>query len=265
MSFATSPTSVGQSAPRGDWLFKPLPIDNPRTRLICFPYAGGNASLFRGWPRYFPGVEIVGIQTPGRGARFRETPLRRIGDLVERVADAITPLLTTSCDFALYGHSLGALCAFEMARCLRRRAIKAPLGLFVSGREAPQISDKRPQIHRTPKDAFFPALTKRYPGGTPREIQNDPELMALLEPSIRADFEILETRVHRDEPPLAIPLFVFGGRMDQDIPLPELEAWAAQTSNRCEVAVLDGDHFFIQSNESEFLPQLARALASVEA
>jgi medium-chain acyl-[acyl-carrier-protein] hydrolase len=245
-----------------DWFFIPKPADQARIRLFCFPHAGGNGFFFRGWPKYFPSdVEIIGIQTPGRAARFREAPFRRIEDLVGRIADVMQPLLT--CHYAIYGHSFGALCAFETARFLRRKGTVAPLCLMLSGREGPQIPDKRPPLHRLPKLAFLETLLQRYPDGTPTEILLNGDFMDLLEPSIRADFEMLETWTYQEEAPLASPLFIFGGRADANVPGDALGAWASQTVGACFVELLPGGHFFMQKEEFTFLSSLARALRSV--
>jgi surfactin synthase thioesterase subunit len=126
----------------GPWVRRFTPRPKARLRLFCFPYAGGGASLYRGWSKALPlEVEVCSIQLPGREDRLREAPITSISLLVQALSYAIRPYLDRP--FAFWGHSMGALIAFELARQLRREVMPEPGHLFVSGRGAPQVPNSR--------------------------------------------------------------------------------------------------------------------------
>src|SRR5579883_2155511 len=132
--------------------FKPNP--QARLRLFCFPYAGGAASIYRLWPQLLPEtIEVHAIQLPGREGRLLEPTYVRLAPIIDEVTQAIAPLLDRP--FALFGHSLGALLAFELARQLRRLQRPQPIHFFASARRAPQFADPDPPIHRLPDAEFL--------------------------------------------------------------------------------------------------------------
>lgn len=226
-------------------------------RLYCFPYAGGNASAFMGWQDALPGhVEVCGVQLPGRGARFGEAPFR---DLVT-LADALAPVIQRSIDrpFALLGHSLGALVAFEVARRLAASGAPRPRHLHVSGSHAPRFRDPSRDYHRLADDKLVEVL--RDYNGTPREVLADRELVAMLLPSIRADFELAET--YRYQPPanLEIPVTAFAGREETRSSLDQVSGWAQETTGAFEQVWFEGGHFFIHEQRQQVLAQLASTL-----
>jgi medium-chain acyl-[acyl-carrier-protein] hydrolase len=223
-------------------------------RLFCFPYAGGNAQVYRNWQRDFPAeVSLSLAHLPGRGARIGEAPFRECRELVNALAEAITPQLPPV--FAFWGHSMGALVTFELARELRRRGRPTPLALFVSGRGAPQIPDPSPPAFNLPDQDFIAEL--RRLNGTPRELLDHPELAELFLPTIRADFELIETYVYKPEAPLACAIYAYGGLEDETIPAAELKAWQKQTSVAFKVRMFPGDHFYIHTSR-DLVPTLRR-------
>jgi medium-chain acyl-[acyl-carrier-protein] hydrolase len=237
--------------PVNEWLcyFK----HNPKAslRLFCFPYAGANATVYRSWAEKLPAsVEVVAIQLPGRGKRRREPPLTSLSKLVELLGSV--PLKEP---FAFFGHSMGALVAFELARLLRREGRALPLHLFVSGRSAPQLNSCHRPLHNLPTSELMQELHQL--DGTPTEVLEHPELMEMMLPILRADFSICDTYEYREEEPLACPISAFGGFQDVDVPRQNLEAWSEQTSNSFTLRMLPGKHFFIHSNETLFLNMLA--------
>jgi len=242
------------------WLrcFHPRP--EARLRLFCFPYAGRGASLFRTWAEHVPpDIEVVALQPPGREDRFREAALRRMAPLVDAIAGVIEPW----CDrpFAYFGHSMGALIAFELARFRRRGGRPMPEWLFVSGRRAPQIPDPEPPIPELPDEEFARELQRRYQG-IPAPIADDPELRALFLPMVKADLELVDTYVCEPEPPLDVPISVFGGTDDAITP-EELQAWQVHTTARCRVRMLPGDHFFINTGAEGILRKVVEDLRGV--
>src|SRR4051812_31370410 len=132
--------------PGTPWLVIPKRNPAARLRLFCFSYAGGGTTIFRTWPHRLPNdVELCAVLLPGRESRLRETPFTSMPPLVEALSHALEPYLTMP--FAFWGHSLGALIGFELARARRRQRLSGPVHLFISGVGAPQIPDLTPQLH----------------------------------------------------------------------------------------------------------------------
>lgn len=239
------------------WLLLPRLNPTARFRLFCFPYAGGNASLFKMWPRHLPAnVELFPIQLPGKGKRMTELPFIRISQIVEALASALFPYMDKPCAF--FGHSMGAMISFELTRKLRKLHGFEPRHLFVSGRCAPQWPARTNRTYDLPEEEFMCEL--RELNGTPREVLEHAELMQLLLPQLRADFEAVETYEYRDEPPLSCGIDVFGGVGDRGVKRESLEAWRAQTTGPFSLTMLPGDHFFIHPEEQLFLHALSKKL-----
>lgn len=232
---------------------------NPQAslRLFCFPYAGGNASTFRSWSDGLPSyVEVYAIQLPGRGERLRETPFTQLSPLVQHLAPHLQPYLDIP--FAFFGHSMGALISFELARLLRSQSGLSPLHLFISGRRAPQIRDRNPLLHALPEPEFLKEL--RRLNGTPKQVLESFELMQLLLPTLRADFSVCGTYTYLSEPPLDCPISVFGGTEDLEETYDLLKNWNVQTRSSFSLQMLCGDHFFLNTNQHLLLEMLAYEL-----
>jgi medium-chain acyl-[acyl-carrier-protein] hydrolase len=228
-------------------------------RLYCFPYAGGSAQVFRGWQRHFtPQVALSLAHLPGRAARVSEPAFKRYRPLVNALADAMIPELPPA--FAFWGHSMGALISFELARELRRRGQPAPLALFLSGRSAPQVPDPDPPTFNLPEPEFIAELHRL--NGTPKELLNSPELKEFFLPTIRADFELVETYEYEPEPPLTCAICAYGGLQDTNVPVAKLKEWQKQTSGPFKVRMFPGDHFYIHSS-ADLLHALRRDVLDV--
>jgi medium-chain acyl-[acyl-carrier-protein] hydrolase len=193
---------------------------------------------------------------PGRGTRFGEAPFTRLDPLLDALEQPLTPLLDVP--FALFGHSMGALVAFELARRLRRRGGPRPVHLFVAAYEAPQIVSSEPAAHVLP-DPLFLAELRRY-GGLPESVLLEPELLELFLPIVRADFEVLETWSHTPEEPLDIPISAFGGLADPMTPPDQIEAWRVQTRSDFTRRMFPGDHFFLDGDRAALLCLVSQAL-----
>lgn len=243
--------------------FRPRP--EARLRLFCFPYAGGAASIYRGWQEALPrDVEVWPVQPPGREGRIREPAMTSVDELVDGfLGDHARDLEAAPC--ALFGHSMGATLAHETALRLVARGGPPPLLLAVSARRAPHRPEHHPPIHDLPEDEFRAEL--RRLNGTPAEVLEHPELMDLLGPMLRADFTLIETYEPRDAPPLDAPITAYGGLDDTDVPRDDLEAWSGYTHRRFRVATFPGDHFFLHraTSRTGLLTDLARELASAVA
>jgi medium-chain acyl-[acyl-carrier-protein] hydrolase len=237
------------------WFQCRKPNPRARLRLLCFPYAGGGVSVFRAWPDLLPAeIEVWAIQLPGHDGRLREPIPEDLQTLALAAADGLGPLLDTP--FACFGHSMGALLAFEFARQLRRRGLAGPMQLFVSARRAPQLPRTDAPLHTLPEVPFIEMLRQRY-NGIPAAILAEPELLQLFLPMLRADFKMIETYQYRDEAPLECPISVFGAARDQWAVQADLAAWQMQTSSTFKMQIFPGGHFYLQTE----LPQLLAAVA----
>lgn len=230
------------------WFTRPRANPGADVRLFCFPYAGGGAAFFREWGRELPSfVEVCLAQLPGRGARLAEPPFTKLTDMVEALAEAISPYLDKP--FAFFGHSMGGMISFELARAIRKERQLEPVHLFISGLRAPQDMDASRATYNLPEQEFIEEL--RRLNGTPREILEHPELMQLIGPILRADFSVCETHRYERAPPLRCPFTIFGGLNDVTEGV-NLENWREHTTSST-VRIFPGDHFFIHAAQSEIL------------
>ncbi len=230
------------------WLTHPtvqVSSPSPLLRLFCFPYAGGGASLYRAWAELLPyNIDLRIVQLPGRENRLAEPPLTSVSTVVAEVASIMRPLLDRP--FAFFGHSMGALLAFEVARALREREDLEPIQLFVSAFRAPQLPvQERPLMHNLDDAAFIDQL--RRLNGTPPEVLQNSELLCLVLPTLRADMQICETYRYLAGAPLSCPISTFGGIQDHEVSRADLEGWREQTTASFVMRTLPGDHFFITS------------------
>lgn len=226
------------------WLVVPRPHSRPRIKLFCFSYAGGNASAYREWPTHFDhDVEVLAIQAPGRGSRIAENALTCIESMTRQIAEVIKS--NSFPRFAFFGHSMGALLAFEVCRALRRAGAMLPEVLIVSGRQAPQLGGARENISALPEAAFLSRLEQL--GGTPPDILSNPDMMSILLPSLRMDFKMLENWSYREEPALDLPIVACAGLRDSHVPVSAVEAWRDQTLHDFECWRFNGDHFFLHT------------------
>jgi medium-chain acyl-[acyl-carrier-protein] hydrolase len=243
------------------WLYYFEPRPKASVRLFCFPYAGGTALVYRTWAQKLPAsVEVVAIQLPGRTTRIKEPPISKLTDLVEPIASALAPFLDKP--FAFFGHSMGALISFEVARFFRRQGQALPWHMFVSGRSAPQLNNESPPLYNLPKEELLPELMQLE--GTPREVLEHPELMDLMLPVLRADFSVCDTYEYAEEAPLPCPITALGGLQDSDVSRQKIEAWREQTSATFTLRMFPGNHFFIHSNEMLLLNLVATQLGLLQ-
>lgn len=241
------------------WISNPKPNPTARLRLFCFPYAGGGASIFSQWVKLLPPeIELCSVQLPGRENRWREQPYREFSTLVKVLAEVVQPYLDKP--FAFFGHSLGALLAYETARQLRRYYAPEPEYLFVSGRRSPQLSSPEASLHQLPNQAFIQQVQQRY-NGIPALILQDRELMELFLPILRADFELLGSYRYEKDAPLKCALTAFGGWDDRQATQLDLAAWRSQTCNSFNLKMFPGDHFYMQSARPALVEALAQHLS----
>lgn len=226
-------------------------------RLFCLPFAGGGASAYRGWGQALPTVELYPVRLPGREARLGEPAFAVMRDLVESLADEIAPF--DDKPFALFGHSMGALVSFELARALRRRGARPPAMLFLSAHRAPHLPLRRLPLAGM-NDAEFLEALRRF-GGTPPEVFAHQELLDIVLPTLRADFTLCDGYRHVPEAPLDCPFILYAGRQDSEVSPAEVEAWGEHTTQGARLRLFPGDHFFLHSNRDLLLRAMASVLA----
>lgn len=222
-----------------------------RIRLYCFPYAGAGHTVYQHWRTQLPAeIELALIKLPGRGERFGEPPATSLDALVGMLAQAIEHAEQGPEHFAFFGHSMGALLAFETARTLQKRGL-SPSTLLVSARTAPSVHGWRERLSDLPDAAFFEHI--RSMNGLPEELCDNPEWLALFLPIIRADFALCENYSYRPEQALTCPISVLAGRDDANVPLALLDAWAIETQAGCQTQLFEGGHFYLFEREAELL------------
>jgi medium-chain acyl-[acyl-carrier-protein] hydrolase len=248
----------GSSPPADRWLHGRRPNPRAALRLFCFPHSGAGASTYRGWPEALPAtVEACPVQLPGRETRMSEPAFRRVSDLVPALADGLRPWLDRP--FAFFGHSLGAIVAFELARHLRSLGRPGPARLVVSAHRGPRFpGDTR--IHGLPDDEFEQQL--REMGGTPDEVLRNGELKQLLFPILRADFEMSETYQYAPGEPLDCPVSAYGGLQDRHVGRDTLQPWRDETRGVFQLRMFPGGHFFVQERRVDVIHALSRDLTA---
>ncbi|NUP50800.1 MAG: thioesterase [Catenulispora sp.] len=238
------------------WLRRYRPVQNPGARLVCLPYAGGSAPYFRPVALALdPVVDVVAVQYPGRQDRRLEAPIGDMNELADRVAEILER--QPELPLTLFGHSMGAVLAFEVARRLEAEG-PGPVHVFVSGRRAPS-THREESIHRRDDQGIIEEL--RATEGTAASILNDEEMMRAALPALRADY--LATESYRCAPGVAIgaPITALTGDRDPKTTLDECRAWAGHTLGGFELQVYPGGHFFLADNGPEINGMLNRHFA----
>lgn len=227
-----------------EWVQTFQPAPGARLRLLCFTYAGGPTRLYQEWGAALgPEVEVAAVALPGRERRRHEPSFSRMDPLVAALTQGVAGWLDRP--FALFGHSLGALIAYELACRLRAEGRAEPLHLLVSGRPAPDFAITTPMLHALPDDRLVSEVQRIY-GGIPAAVLRERELLQMMIPSLRADLAVVETYVHRERPPLELPITALTGSADPVAPERAMAQWRRHTARRFEQVVVPGDHFFVQ-------------------
>lgn len=235
------------------------PSSGARFRLICFPHAGGGPRYFKDWHLGFPTeVEILAVQLPGREGRFLERPFDRFDVIVDSIVDSLANLRRAP--LAFFGHSMGALIAFEVARALRRYGMGAPAHLFVSSRPGPRIRQGKESIHSLP-DLELAAKLREF-GGTSELTLSDEEALSLFLPTLRADLAACATYLYRADAPLKCPISAYGGVADFEVSRDCLNAWSAETSQAFNLHMFPGGHFYLGESTHDVLRAISEDLAT---
>lgn len=244
---------------RSATLFRSPGARAPRRRLICLPFAGGGVAAFRSWTRHLPDdVEVLVVQLPGRESRLREAPF----DDIPEIVDALRPLVTEASDlpYALFGHSMGALIAFELALSLEAGGGRGPAHLFVSARRPPDEPELDPPVHGLPDDAFVDELQRRY-RAIPDAVRQEPELLALLLPGLRADIRAIERYAPSSPRKVRCPVHVFGGVQDSYPRPAQLPGWQRVAEQGVRVRLFPGNHFYLAEQQAALLADISETWA----
>lgn len=245
------------------WFSRSDPRPHASLRLFCFPYAGGGAAVYREWPSRMPAwVDVCALQPPGRAWRLQEPSFIDVNDLATAIADVVTPMLDIP--YLFFGHSLGALVAFETARELRRRAASPPLRLVVSARRAPHLPDPNPPLYGLPQPDLLREVRRRYEGGIPAEILAEPEVLKVVLPALRADLQMDWAYEYEPDRPLDCPIAAVGGSADRMVPFAQVVAWNRHTSGTFRAKAVPGDHFFINSSAGELGQLILQGLRALD-
>ena len=227
------------------------------TRLFCLPPAGAGASTFRGWPELVgPGIQVTAIQLPGREDRIREPA----HDRLEALLDELVPVLAEALDgpYALFGHSMGALIAFEAARRLVAQGAAAPQHLFVSAHGAPHAPYRRRHVGSLPEPEFKNAMASL--NGIPKAAVQEAAFLSLLLPTLRADSQLYESYEYTDGAPLPCRLTALVGA-DDDVPPLDLALWRELNTGPFRIRVIDGGADFVVKQRRQVAEVVRAGLA----
>ncbi|HEU5157861.1 MAG TPA: alpha/beta fold hydrolase [Streptosporangiaceae bacterium] len=242
------------------WFRRYEPRPSAGVRLLCFPHAGGSAVFYQNWSdRLSPDIELAAVQYPGRAERFAEPIIDDAPTLVRQITTAVLPL----CDrpVALFGHSMGAVIAYEVARSLQTLGAP-PAYLFVSGHRAAHVPGKE-RYSEQDDDALVETLTGM--GGTDAELFADPDFREMVLPYVRGDLGLLDAYEHRPQPVLSVPITALIGADDQVEPIDLTARWAELTSGAFTQRVLPGDHFYLVPHRDQVIAEIESRLKQAAA
>lgn len=239
------------------WFPNRKPQSTARCRLVCLPYAGGNAAIYRTWQARLPGIEVCAAELPGRWGRVREKPYESIPNIVTDLHEALAqlPPLPT----AFFGYSFGTVVAYEMAR----HSQVAPIHLFAGASRSPNTRE-RIVVSNLSNEQIVTFLANNYGAPIPPALLADPEMSELILRSTRADLLCLENYEKGSPPPLACPITVFAGEEDHRASPADLQSWSVLTNGVFDLHALPGGHFFIHQQEGTMLEIIGAKLAELQ-
>ena len=243
------------------WLRRYHPAPAATTRLVCFPHAGGSASYFHPLSaRFAPAVDVVALQYPGRQDRRQEPCLTDIGELADHVTAEIATLDPLPTVF--FGHSMGAVLAFETIRRLEERTGPGPYALVASGRRGP-ATDRKETVSQECDDALIREIKKL--NGTDSSLLADDDILRMALPSLRGDYQAIESYRCPADVRVHAPVTVLTGDADPKTSLSEAGMWVGHTHGDFRMRVYPGGHFFLQDHQRAVGDEIAKDLRAVAA
>ncbi|MEU6239054.1 thioesterase domain-containing protein [Kitasatospora sp. NPDC047058] len=239
-----------------DWFRRFHPADTAPVRLVCFPHAGGSASYFIDYAAALsPYADVLAVQYPGRQNRFGEPVIDTVDGLADRVYEALLPWADRPLMF--FGHSMGTVVCFEVARRFERDGVAGPVHLFVSGGRAPSLP-RDSTVHLLPDDELLGELARL--GGTDERVLADPELRTFILPALRADYTAVETYRCEPDAVVSLPVTALTGDADPRASLAEVRGWERHTTGAFDLHVFPGGHFYLTDQRDAVVEVLAPRL-----
>lgn len=231
------------------WIVRRSPRDRAAFRLFLLPHAGAGSVLYRDWSADFPdSIDVCAIEPPGRFPRRKERSIDDVFEFARALRPALDPYLDVP--FAIFGYSLGALMAFEVAREIRRHRKLEPVHLFAAAQKAPHMPYRMRAISREPKLSFVREIEERY-GALEPLVKEDPETLDMVVEIMRADLGMLENYRYLEEEPFRCPMIAIGGKDDLGVFPEELEGWRIHTKGAFRAHWCPGSHFFLRNHGHE--------------
>jgi medium-chain acyl-[acyl-carrier-protein] hydrolase len=246
------------------WILQKTRNQRAEVRLFCFPHAGGGASSYSSWANELaPSIDVCPVQLPGHENRAGEPLIRSIRGMAAAALPELAGVFDRPFDrpFALFGHSMGSLVAFELARLLRRHRLPMPFLLIASGHVAPHVPLQRRPIWNEPNAVFIDEIARME--GTPAEILADPDMLEFFLPPLRADFEACDRYEYAAEAPLDVPIVAMGGSDDRAEPWHHVASWDRHTTAPFTFRLFSGGHFFLHRHRPHVLAEIREAIENV--
>jgi surfactin synthase thioesterase subunit len=239
-----------------DWIRALGPTSDVRARLFCLPYAGGGPATFRPWLKHLPsGMQLCCLELPGRESRILEKPLNDIHRLIAHIQASILTRLDRP--YMIFGHSFGAIVGFELLQNLAAGGYPPPALFMASGAAAPHLQQQL-GVSDLPDDAFIDFLGKC--AGAPAALFDNPELLELALPALRADFEITDRYCYAPRPRLTCPIVALAGDCDPLVNASDLAAWQDHTSGAFRAYRPAGNHLYLRADNEAFFTLLRAEL-----
>ncbi|MBY0596366.1 MULTISPECIES: thioesterase II family protein [Bacillus] len=227
-------------------------------KLFCLPYAGSSSTIFSSWKRFLDkSLELVALELPGHGTRMAEPLLHDVLTVVEDLYLQVQPHLSYDEEFAIFGHSMGSLLAYELQRKIKDEKKKEPVHVFFSGRFPPHIAEKK-VFHQLPDNELKEAIINM--GGVPEEYRRNHQILDFFIPVLRADFQLLETYKCQAVHSVQCDISIFYGKHDLPSVLFDLDEWGQYTKSHCRFYEFNGDHFFINQLPEEVVSYINNIL-----
>ncbi|WP_432076704.1 thioesterase II family protein [Streptomyces wuyuanensis] len=240
------------------WIRRTRRCRDARIRLLCLPHAGGTASFHNSWASWLPdGTDLLSVQYPGRQDRISEPCASRMEDLAPQVVQALQPHLDDDSTLVLFGHSMGAWVAFEVARLLEMSFARRPAGLIVSAQIPPHLPPEREWPGESDEELI---AELRRTGGTYTDPMLQPGLRELVLPAVRADFRLVREYSPQPLRRISVPITAFGGVDDEGVPWTRVAKWRDATTGTFNSHTFRGGHFYLLEQEQEFAHQVNRAI-----